>query len=378
MEIPVTVRFPTDTSLDPGTAPETVERLGELYSDLDRLDLQPLWTQNKQLLSRVPRPKAVPWMWRRVDMIPLAARCAELITISRGGDRRVLALANPGLDGRPFITSTLWAAIQYLGAHESAPAHRHSPGAIRFVLEGEGTFTTVNGDACDMRAGDLVLTPPWHWHDHKNESDSPMTWFDGLDLPLVNHLDATFFEEYPAESMQPVRGHNLSEQIYRAPGTVPAAASSGASVYSPLLVYRFADTEQALRSLARESGAAMVSLEYVNPLSGASVMPTLGCHASRLAPGQRTATERQVGSQVFVAFRGSGTTVIDGRSFDWGPGDIFVAPSWAAVDHEASTESYLFHVTDAPVLKALGLNRHTVEHRNQDVLGKFAGHAAAL
>ena len=77
------------------------------------------------------------------------------MTIERGGDRRVLALANPGLAGLPYTSSTLWGAIQYLGPGEAAPAHRHTPSAIRFVMVGSGVYTTVNGDACDMEPGDL-------------------------------------------------------------------------------------------------------------------------------------------------------------------------------------------------------------------------------
>lgn len=357
MRIDARVRFPTETELPPDTSEEDVKRIAELYEDLDQRDLQPLWTQNKQLMPLEPRPKAAPWLWRKKTLWEMAERAGELIIISRGGDRRVLALANPALGGAPFATPTLWGAIQYLNPHESAPGHRHTPGAIRFVMEGEGTWTTVHGDACDMHEGDLILTPPWTWHDHTNNSDRRMVWFDGLDLPFVKALDAIFFELYPVEELQPVRGHNVSERIYGGRGTLPLDRGGHDSPYSPLLVYRWSDTDATLSALLEEQGGPIVSMEWVNPLTGAAVMPTLGCEMHRIVPGGRTPTWRRVRSSVYVVFRGSGSTVINGQSFDWEQGDMCAVPTWAAVDHEAHEPSDLFAITDAPILKALGLYR---------------------
>ena len=155
--------------------------LDDFYGDLESVDLQPLWTQTKQLMPAVPAPAARPWLWKGSVLRALAARARELITIERGGERRVLALSNPGLGGAPYATPTLWGAIQALGARERAPAHRHTASAIRFVLEGEGVWTTVDGDACRMAPGDLVLTPAWTFHDHTNGGDETMLWFDGLE-----------------------------------------------------------------------------------------------------------------------------------------------------------------------------------------------------
>ena len=163
-----------------------------------------------------PLPSTQPWLWKWDTIFPLAKRAGEIITIERGGDRRVLALANPGLNGLPFTSTTLWGAIQYLGPGENAPAHRHTPSAIRFVMTGSGVYTTVDGDACEMEPGDLILTPNWMWHDHNNYGDEPMVWFDGLDLPLMVTLESIFFENHP-DVQQPVRGHGLSEQLHTGP-----------------------------------------------------------------------------------------------------------------------------------------------------------------
>ena len=145
-----------------------MSELDRFYADVAAGDLQPLWTQTRNLMPDEPRPAAKPWLWRWKLVRPLCARAGDLVPIERGGERRVLSLQNPGLGGRPYAAGTLWGALQCLGPRETAPAHRHTPGAIRWVLEGEGVWTTVNGDACDMRPGDLVLTPSWNWHDHVN------------------------------------------------------------------------------------------------------------------------------------------------------------------------------------------------------------------
>jgi gentisate 1,2-dioxygenase len=214
----------------------------EFCGALAARDLKAPWSMQAQLLSNVPLPATQPWLWKWDTIYSLAKRAGEIITVERGGDRRVLAFANPGLNGLPFTSSTLWGAIQYLGPGESAPAHRHTPSAIRFVMAGSGVYTTVDGDACDMEPGDLILTPNWNWHDHNNHGSESMVWFDGLDLPLVTTLDAIFFENHP-ERVQPVIGHNLSERLYVSPGLVDPNAASPPG-HSPLLRYRWVDADR--------------------------------------------------------------------------------------------------------------------------------------
>src|SRR5215467_5877060 len=87
-------------------------------------DLQPLWKIARQLMPEVPLATTQAWLWKWDHILPLAIRAGELITIERGGDRRVLALANPGLKGLPFTSTTLWGALPYLGPGEL----RGSPG----------------------------------------------------------------------------------------------------------------------------------------------------------------------------------------------------------------------------------------------------------
>jgi gentisate 1,2-dioxygenase len=353
------------------TATDLRHAVDELYAALAAHDLQPLWTQGRDLMPFHPEPATRAWLWRWHTLRALAESAGELIAIDRGGDRRVLSLSNPGLKGRPFATSTLWGAVQYLGPHESAPAHRHTPGAIRFVLEGDGVWTTVNGDACDMHPGDLVLTPSWNWHDHSNETGRPMIWFDGLDLPTAAALDAIFYEDYPGELRQPVhQAHNASERTFGGRATVPLGTRV-ATPHSPLLVYRWADTDTALSALLQQEEKAMVSVEFVNPTSGEPALPTLGCEMHRLRSAARTPGQRKVGSSIFVVFRGAGSSVINGERFDWGRGDMFVAPSWALVEHEAEEPTDLFALSDRPVLQRLGLYREETVPQPQSVLHTF-------
>lgn len=353
--------------------PEAVApaELDLFYRDLQAANLHPLWNIGRELLPVHPRPQAIPWVWRARTMHALAERAIKAVPVDRGGERRVLGLGNPGLDGKPYVAGTLWAGLQCLGPGETAPAHRHTPGAIRFVLEGNGVWTTVNGVRCDMNPGDLVLTPSWHWHDHTNSGDRNMIWFDGLDLPLIEAMDAVFYEAYP-DYMQPVTGQH--DQSAQDPGPAQAGYAEGMSrqvgpVSSPLLTYRWADTDAALARLVIERDQAMVSVEFINPLTGASALPTLSCAMHRLVPGRRTEPLRRAGNAVFVAFRGAGQTIVNGLAIDWSAGDIFVIPSWAAAEHWSPGGADLFALADTPVLRALGIYREETLAEPQLVRG---------
>jgi gentisate 1,2-dioxygenase len=205
-----------------------------------------------------------------------------------------------------------------------------------------------------------VLTPAWYWHDHTNSSDQNMFWFDGLDLPMVEALDAIFYEQYP-EYAQPAAEHNKSEQTFAgSPARYAAAwtASPSSSAPSPLLVYRWLDTSAELTRLASERPRdAVVSVAFANPATGGSVLPTLACSMHRLAPGLLTPARRRTGNSILVVFRGAGHSTVDGTRLDWAEGDMFVIPSWAPAAHWSGSGADLFELSDAPVLQALGLYR---------------------
>jgi gentisate 1,2-dioxygenase len=337
-----------------------------LYADLAAADLQPLWTQHG-LLPRSP-DRLTPHIWRWKTLRDLAERSGDLVGIDRGGDRRVLSLTHPDLGGLPFATHTLWGAVQFLRGGELAPGHRHTPAALRFVLEGSGVWTLVNGDPLHMAPGDLVLTPSWTWHEHHNPGTEPMIWFDGLDLPLVRSLDAVFFEpgdtvlaEYGPTGYEPARV-SRSEQLYGGAGLLPAGEQAAVADpvsgrHSRLLAYRWPSVDAALSRLTEATGQRSARVRYADPATGRDVMPTVRAEMHRVLAGHRTPTTRTAGSGIWVVFRGSGASVINGRRFRWGAGDMFVTPSWAAVDHQADDDADLFLFSDATALEALGLGR---------------------
>lgn len=345
------------------------EAVKNLYSDLAANDLQPLWTQAKEIVPLQPKPATLPWQWRWETLLRLAERAGELITVDRGGERRVLILTNPGLAGRPFATPTMIGTIQYLNPKESAPAHRHTAGAIRFVLQGEGVSTTVNGDKCEMHPGDLIVTPNWSWHDHYNSGDVPAVWFDGLDDATGLMLDAVFFEPHVDQTQKVEWPINATTRLYAMRGILPLGLAP--SPQTPLFLYRRADVDAALTALLEINGGPQVSIQYVNPTTAKPALSTIGCEMHRLLPGSLTPAYRKVGNSIFVVYSGTGYSIINGQRFDWHHGDVFVIPSWAIVEHYAHEVADLFAVTDRPILEALGLFREATLEQPQEVVSHF-------
>ena len=333
--------------------------LDGLYDRLSVTDLQPLW-ELTGLLTPEPVVGAVPYRWSGEELRALGEASGELVPVERGGDRRVLACCNPGLDGAPYAVPTLWAAVQYLRAGEVAPAHRHTPAALRFITQGQGVWTLVDGDPIHMSEGDLVLTPSWTFHEHHNPSPEAMTWMDVLDLPIVAALGAVFFEDGPTdEASTATAPQSTSESWYGGgPGLVPVAGPSTPETRSPLLAYRWADTDRALAAQLQASGRGVAAIRFADPVRGGDVMPTLRCEMHRVESGRRTDRTRQTGGRVACILHGTGSIAIGGETFDVGPGDILAIPSWSAWDIQAETELDLFSTSDAPVLEALGLMRH--------------------
>lgn len=330
-----------------------------MYADFSTADVRPLWREHG-LLPKSPRT-ITPYIWRWETIRELAERAGALVGVDRGGDRRVLALAHPDLAGKPFATPTLWAGIQFLNGHESAPPHRHSPGALRFVLEGSGVWTLVNGDPVLMEPGDLVLTPSYYWHGHDNPNDEPMIWFDGLDLPMVQSLDAIFFDAGPdVLERYEARQRSKSESAYYGTGLrviTPERADTEHPPASPLLAYRWSDTDAALSAQLAKTSDSYTMLRYINPATGEDIMPTLRAGICRIRSGGTTLRQRKVGSSVIVVHHGAGHSLIGGSEIVWEQGDVFVVPSWCRVEHHASSDADLFELSDAPVLEKIGLAR---------------------
>jgi gentisate 1,2-dioxygenase len=355
--------------MDNSNQPEDTPALRALYAGFKANNLNPLWTQIGDLMPRHPKPKAVAHVWKWSDLYPLAKAAGDLVPVGRGGERRAIGLANPGLGGATYICPTLWCAIQYLGPRETAPEHRHSQNAFRFVVEGEGVWTVVNGDPVRMSRGDFLLTPGWNFHGHHNDTDQPMAWIDGLDIPFSYQNDVGFFE-FGSERVTDYATPNFSrsERLWAHPGLRPLSGLQN-TVSSPIGAYRWRHTDEALTQqllLEEEGHPATVeqghaAVRYVNPTTGGDVMPTIRAEFHRLRQGIETATRRDVGSSVFQVFDGRGAVVMSGVTHRVEKGDIFVIPSWVTWSLQAETQFDLFRFSDAPIIERLHFDRTMIE-----------------
>ncbi|WP_421083489.1 cupin domain-containing protein [Rothia nasimurium] len=346
--------------------PEEQAELDAMYAQMDELHMKPLWNQIGNLMPEHPTPEAVAHQWNWSALKKLAERSGELVPVGRGGERRAIGLANPGLGGHTHIAPTLWAAIQYLAPGENAPEHRHSQNAFRFVIEGEGVWTVVNGDAVPMRRGDFLLTPGWNFHGHHNIATKPMAWLDGLDIPFQYKMDTGFFEygtEHLTDESTPEKSR--SERLWAHPGLRPLSIA-GAHPSSPLGRYAWEHTDAALNDqLALEDAGfpgvvspGHAAIRFSNPTTGGDVMQTIRAEFHRLRPGAATVPVHEVGNRVFQVFNGSATIYIGDDTFHLAHGDVTVIPSWKKWHVEAGSDGVdLFSFSDHPIFEKLNLFR---------------------
>ncbi len=367
------------STVDAPDQPTPTPALEELYRGFEEELLVPLWTEIGDLMPLHPRSKAAPHVWRWPNLLRLAGQAGQLVPVGRGGERRAIALANPALGGKPYATPTLWAAIQYLMPGEDAPEHRHTQNAFRFVVEGEGVWTVVGGDPVPMNRGDFLPQAGWNWHAHHNAASRPMAWIDGLDIPFQYVTESQFFEFgrdviSDAEHATPERSR--SQRLWGHPGLRPVS-KPGSTPGSPLLAYRWVDTNAALADqldLEAEGYPGTVerghaAIRYTNPTSGGDVLPTIRAEMHRISAGAETAPSREAGSSVYQVFDGSGTVTVGESSWTVSRGDLFVVPSWQplSVRSEASPSDSdsgaldLFRFSDTPIFEALHLDRSEVE-----------------
>jgi len=343
-------------------APDAFKSPEAFHQYIHEQHMHGLWEISGSQNTPLPTPEAVPhlWPWSLMEQV-VRQSC---VTVPVGNDRRAMQLYNPGLGGRWATTNTLIAAVQVLMPTEVARAHRHSPAAIRFIMEGNGAYTAVEGERLMMKKGDLVLTPKWQWHDHGNEGNETVVWMDGLDVPLVKMLDAFFFERYPEVTAPTTRPVGNSQALYGNAGVMPTWVKRQDAI-SPLMVYSYDKVREALHALRDEEGSPYegIALEYTHPQTGGPALPTIGNRIQMLRPGEKLKPRRVTGSSVFCVVEGSGRTVIDGKVFDWVPNDILALPSWALHHHEntGKGEAVLFSINDRPVLEKLELYREAAE-----------------
>jgi gentisate 1,2-dioxygenase len=367
------------TAVDSPDQPTPTPELEQLYRGFEKELLVPLWTEIGDLMPVHPRSRAVPHVWRWQNLLELADRAGSLVPVGRGGERRAIALANPALGGKPYATPTLWAAIQYLMPGEDAPEHRHTQHAFRFVVEGEGVWTVVGRDPVPMNRGDFLPQAGWNWHAHHNAASRPMAWIDGLDIPFQYTSESQFFEfgrDRISDEERVTPERSRSQRLWGHPGLRPVSAP-GATPGTPLLNYRWVDTDAALTDqleLEDEGAPGVVELghaavRYTNPTTGGDVLPTIRAEMHRVRRGTETAPRREAGSSVFQVFDGTGTVTVGEASWRVERGDLFVVPSWQplSVRSEAGPSDSdsgaldLFRFSDTPIFEALHLDRVHVE-----------------
>jgi len=314
------------------------------------------------LVPKEPTTPCVPAHWRYAELRPWLMRAGELISAEEAV-RRVLILENPALRGQSCITQSLYAGLQLILPGEVAPSHRHTQSALRFIVEGSGAYTAVDGERTTMHPGDFIITPSWTWHDHGHEAEGPVVWLDGLDIPLVRFLDAGFAENH-AEAVQPVMRAEGTTQARWAANMAPLRHDAPHGRTSPIFSYPYARSREALDTLARQApidpwdGA---KLRYVNPQSGGAPMPTMATFLQLLPKGFRSRSARQTDGAVYSVVEGHGRATIGTGAarlgFEFAPRDLFVVPSWQALELEAIDECVLFSFSDRPVQQAVGIWR---------------------
>jgi len=335
------------------------------YDELEKYDAAALWTVANKIEPWEPASASVPVLWRYRDLRDHVLRSVDLVTPEKAG-RRVIYLNNPGRTDVAAAVGWLYAGLQVMHPGEAASAHRHSASAIRFIMEGEGAYTIVDGHKMTLGANDFVLTPNGTWHEHAVSADgTPCIWQDGLDIPFVNAMEANFYEVHPDLAQAVAHEVDDMTKTWGNPGLTPIAPNGKQweKGYSPMYKYEWEPTYDALNRYADCTDGSPfdgVLMEYVNPVTNGPVMRTMGASMQMLRPGERTRAHRHTGSYLYHVAKGEGFSIINGKRFDWTEHDIFCVPSWAWHEHgngSDSDDACLFCLSDLPVMRALGLYR---------------------
>jgi gentisate 1,2-dioxygenase len=312
---------------------EDTPALEAYYRELEQRELGALWNVANEIEPWFPQPKSVPVLWKWRDIGPLVRKAPALVSAEKAA-RRVVMLVNPGRREWSAAAGLLYTGVQIMNPGEFTSAHRHQASALRFVMEGKGAYTVVDGERMSLSARDFVLTPNGTWHDHGvEEGGTQCVWQDGLDIPLMNSLDANFYEVHP--------------QTVQTPSPLPR--ENWTKPYSPVFLYKWDESYKALK----KNG----TYEYKNPLTGGSVMPTMGARLEKVK--ETTKSIRHTGSVIYQVATGHGWSEVGGRRFEWEEKDIFCIPSWTLYRHGAPAEAVLFSFNDFPAMRALSLYRET-------------------
>ena len=341
---------------------EDTPELLAYYDELDQHHAGALWTVANKIEPWQPVSQSVPVVWRYQALRAHVLRSLALVTPEKAG-RRVIYLNNPGRRDVSAAVGWLYAGLQVMNPGEVASSHRHSASAIRFIMEGTGAYTVVDGHKMTLGANDFVLTPNGTWHEHAVAPEgTPCIWQDGLDIPFVNAMEANFYEVHPDLSQAVTYPVDDMTKTWGNPGLTPGSGN-WTNGYSPMFKYEWLPTYDALTKYASCSDGSPfdgVLMEYVNPATNGPVMRTMGASMQLLRPNEHTQAHRHTGSFLYHVAKGRGHSIINGQRYDWQERDIFCVPSWAWHEHvngSASDDACLFCLSDLPVMRALGLYR---------------------
>ncbi len=366
------------------------EVLKALYDDVHQSNMFPFWAtstdvEHDEIRQLMDSTRAVPFVWNYAETIlPLLERSAELVSMA-DSERRSLILINPGLAPRRATVTTMYTAYRLNDPHEVMPPHRHSPNAIRFGLTGTQNFTGVEGENIEFGPGDMVLTPHDTWHNHGNKGDEPAVNLSVLDLPLVETMNAIYFEHDYREEEHGVM-MNRREQSARFQDDYSACIYGrggfrahfvshhrGTGMASPMYVYRWAPIREFLEENRDRDGDAYdaLKIEYTNPLDGQPVFRTMTYFAMMLRPGERTMPSKQTASLLVSPIEGEpGHSIIDGERHGWSKFDTVAIPGGSWVEHVNETRNpiVLFVASDEPALRSVGLYKRWGRNEAGDVL----------
>ncbi len=334
-----------------------------LYSEMNQFNMTPLWEVLHALVPTQPTTPCVPAIWRYADVRPFLMRAGEVITAEQAV-RRVLILENPALRGQSAITQSLYAGLQLILPNEVAPAHRHTQSALRFIVEGSGAFTAVDGQRTTMTPGDFIITPSWTWHDHGSDAQGPVVWLDGLDIPTVRFFDAGFAENASAtqQSIEQPEGLNFATYGYN---MAPVSHTRPFGASSPIFSYPYSRTREALDQIERHQAIDPcdgVKLRYINPQTGGAPMPTIATFMQRLPAGFNGQGWRQTDGAIYSVVEGDVDVIVtnpkgEQLTLQAGPRDHFVIPAWHTAQLSSRAGSVVFSFSDRPIHQALNIHR---------------------
>jgi gentisate 1,2-dioxygenase len=325
-------------------------------AELGALNLVPLWPSLRAVLPPgKPVARTVATAWSYAALRPLLMQAGALTPIEKA-ERRVLVLANPGHGLEKMqATPAIYLGMQLLLPGEWAPSHRHTPNAVRMVVEGVGAWTNVDGQKCVMERGDLILTPTGLWHEHGHDGTEPVVWLDVLDLPLMYYMEASYHINGSRQAVKSGRG----EQRFGQGGVLPTPAFDQRHPDYPLLRYPWRDVKAALERLAADDPhLQQVQVTYVNPATGEDAENVLGFHALMLRPGQTLQLPARSPAMVFHQIEGTAEVRVLDAVFALAQADTCCAPGYCELvlrNLSATESAFLFIADESPLHRKLGV-----------------------